>query len=220
MPVPDISSYSTRTGPSRYSLAVVSLAFIGLIGIPYCIEAASGEKLEALPVQKAAPAAVVIETTGSEAELRRHMRTKNGVGELHTGTISFSRAPTGSFGFIAPQDLGMALVTQSADLALEQAAPAANAYEIHKLSDGSGLLVGFMRKDQIPRITPVDRPTNLRISLYSNPLEQAPLIVAVPITKLMVDRMPIRIEPNKPDNPVVLDMDLQSTGNRKSPVRQ
>jgi len=53
-----------------------------------------------LPIQKTAPTAVAIGTAGSEAELRRQLQTKNGVAELHTGTVRFSQAPTGSFGFI------------------------------------------------------------------------------------------------------------------------
>jgi len=56
--------------------------------------------MKILPMQKAAPATVAIETSGSEAELRRQLRTKNGAAELHTGTVRFSQAPTGSFGFI------------------------------------------------------------------------------------------------------------------------
>jgi hypothetical protein len=113
-----IASYSARIRPSRYSMVVFSLIFMSLSGGPNCIEAASGEKLEALPVQKAAPAAVVIETAGSEAELRRQMRTKNGVTELRVGRARFSDIPTGSYGFIAPTHLGLALVTQSPDLNL------------------------------------------------------------------------------------------------------
>jgi hypothetical protein len=33
----------------------------------------------------------------------------------------------------------------------------------------------------------------------------------------MVDRMPIRLDPRRPDSPVMLDMDLQGSANRKSP---
>jgi hypothetical protein len=113
---------------------------------------------EVFPVQKAAPIAIVIETAGSEAELRRHMRVKNHVAELSTGTIRFSEAPIGSFGFIAPQPLGMALVTQSPDLELERVASTFNAYEIHKVADGNGLLVGFMSTDAASQISPSERP--------------------------------------------------------------
>jgi hypothetical protein len=182
--------------------------------------AAQGGKMEILPIQKAAPAAVVIETVGSEAELRRQMRVKNGVAELRTGTVRFSHAPTGSFGFIAPQSLGMALVMQSPDFTLERVAAVANAYEVHKLADGSGLLVGFMGKEAVAQIKPSERPNNLRISVYSSSLDKAPVIVAVPLIKLMVDRMPIRVDPHKADGPVVLDTDLQSTANRKTPVAE
>jgi hypothetical protein len=175
---------------------------------------------EVFPVQKAAPIAIVIETAGSEAELRRHMRVKNHVAELSTGTIRFSKAPIGSFGFIAPQSLGMALVTQSPDLELEREASTFNAYEIHKVADGNGLLVGFMSTDAASQISPSERPKNLRIALYSNSVDKAPTIVAVPLSKLMIDRMPMRLDPKKSDSPVVLDMDLQTTVNRKSPGRQ
>ena len=211
------SSRMNRTAPPTYLIAgfLFGLVFAGLLPGP--LDAAQGGKTEILPVQKAAPAAVVIETGGSESELRHQMRTKNGVAELRNTTVLFSQAPTGSFGFIAPQVLGMALVTQSPDLALERVPPAANAYEIHKLTDGSGLLVGFMQGDLVPQVSPSQRPKNIRITLYSNPSEKAPLIVAVPLVKLMVDRMPIRLDPRRPDSPVMLDMDLQASANRKSP---
>ena len=169
-----------------------------------------------MPVQKAAPAAVVIESTGSEQELRKQLRVKNSVAELNMATVPFSQAPIGSYGFIAPQPLGMALVTQSPDLILERVAPASNAYEIHKLADGSGMLVGFIGKDLIPQVTPTNRPHHIRIALSSNPSDITPYITAVPLIKLMVDRMPVRVNPKQADSPVMLDMDLQSTANRKS----
>jgi len=153
---------------------------------------------------------------GSEQELRDQMRAKNGVVELAATSSRFSAAPTGSFGFIAPQFLGMALVTQSPDLALERAPPTTNAYEVHKLADGSGLLVGFIAPDLTPQVTPANRPHHIRIALYSNPSEKIRHIAAVPLVKLMVDRMPVRLDPKKADSPVVLDMDLQGTANRKS----
>jgi len=213
-----IASYSARIRPSQYSIVVLSLLFISLSGVPNCIETASGEKLETLPIQKAAPAAVVIETAGSEAELRRQMRTKNGVTELRVGRGRFSEAPTGSYGFIAPTHLGLALVTQSPDLILDRTASTDNDYEIHKLSDGSGLLVGFMGKELIAEVTPSDRPKNIRISLYSNTSDKALVIVALPMVKLMVDRMPTKTDHKNRESAVVLEMDLQNTANRKSPV--
>lgn len=175
-----------------------------------------GGKTEVMPIQKAAPAAVVVETTGSEQDLRKQLRMKNSVTELTTATVPFSQAPIGSYGFIAPQPLGMALVTQSPDLLLERVAPAPNAYEIHKLADGSGMLVGFIGKELIAQVTPANRPHHIRITLYSNPSEKTPYIAAVPLIKLMVDRMPVRLSPKQPESPVMLDMDLQGTANRKS----
>ena len=194
------------------------LMFLGVLTRP--LLAAEGRPTEILPVQKAAPAVVVIETAGSEAELRRHMRVRNNVAELSTETIRFSEAPIGSFGFIAPQSLGIALVTQSPDLELERVASTSNAYEIHKVADGNGLVVGFMNTEAASQISPSERPKNLRIALYSNSVDKAPTIVAVPLSKLMVDRMPIRLDPKKSDSPVILSMDLLTTANRKSPGRQ
>ena len=182
--------------------------------------AAPGEKTEVFPVQKAAPTAIVIETAGTEGELRRHMRVKNKVAQLSTETVRFSEAPIGSFGFIAPQSLGMALVTQTSDLVLERVASTANAYEIHKVGGGGGLLVGFTDRETASQIAPTERPKNLRIALYSNSVDNAPIIVAVPLTKVMVDRMPVRLDPKKSDSSVILNMDLLTTANRKSPGRQ
>ena len=168
--------------------------------------------------QKAAPAAVFIEPAGSEVELRRQLRAKNGVSELSSATsvIPFSVAPTGSFGFITPKLLGLALITQSPDLPLEQMPPVSNAFEIHKLADGSGMLVGFVEANLKPQLTASQRPKNVRLGLYSNPSDKAPYIVAVPLVKLVVDRMPTRLDPKEPGSAVLLDMDLQSTANRTS----
>jgi hypothetical protein len=94
--------------------------------------------------------------------------------------------------------------------------PATNAYEIHKLADGSGMLVGFVEPDLKPQLTPSQRPKNVRLGLYSNPSDKAPHIVAVPLVKLVVDRMPVKLDPKKPDSAVLLEMDLQGTANRKS----
>ena len=206
---------------SRILLVPPLLAIFLLVSTFLCILAkpllaAPGGKTEVFPVQKAAPIAVVIETAGSEAELRSHMRVKNGVAELSTGSIRFSEAPVGSFGFIASQSLGIVLVTQNPDLVLERVASTSNDYEIHKVADGNGLLVGFMDRKTASQISPGERPKNLRIALYSNSVDKAPTIVAVPLSKLMVDRMPIKVDPKKSDSPVVLNMDLLTTANRKS----
>ena len=214
----DIIARLTRHIPVHYLIAGPLLVLTLMSFIPASLDAAQGGKTEVLPVQTAAPAAVFIETPGSEAELRRQLRAKNGVSALSSSTsvIRFSVAPTGSFGFIPPKLLGMALITQSPDLPLEQMPPTTNAYEIHKLADGSGMLVGFVEADLKPQLTPSQRPKNVRIGLYSNPSGKAPHIVAVPLVKLVVDRMPIRLDPKEPGSAVLLEMDLQSSANRKS----
>ena len=215
----DVATRLIRPTPVRQALTVTLLGLFMMSLLPASLDAArGGGKTEVLPVQTAAPAAVFIETTGSEVELRRQLRVKNGVSELSSSApgIRFSVAPTGSFGFITPRLLGLALVTQSPDLPLEQRPPATNAYEIHKLADGSGMLVGFVEADLKPKLTPSQRPKNVRLGLYSNPSDKAPHIVAVPLVKLVVDRMPLKLDPKKPDSAVLLEMDLQGSANRKS----
>jgi hypothetical protein len=211
-------SRMTHPTPLHYLITGTLLGLTVMSLLPASLNAAQGGKTEVFPVQKAAPAAVVIETAGSEVELRRQLRTKNGVSELSSSTsvIRFSVAPTGSFGFITPKLLGLALITQSPDLPLEQMPPTTNAYEIHKLADGSGMLVGFVEANLKPQLTPSQRPKNVRLGLYSNPSGKAPHIVAVPLVKLVVDRMPIRLDAKEPGSAVLLDMDLQSTANRMS----
>lgn len=209
----------TRLTPVRRALTSTLLGFFLMSLLPASLHAArEGGKTEVLSVQTAAPAAVFIETTGSEIELRRQMRVKNGVSELTTPVPGgrFSAAPTGSYGFIIPRLLGLALVTQSPDLPLEQKSPAANAFEIHKLADGGGMLVGFVEADLKPQLTPSLRPKNIRLRLYSNPSDKAPHIAAVPLVKLVVDQMPLKLDSKKQDGAVVFDMDLQGTANRKS----
>ena len=214
----DIVVRLTRTRPVAYLIAGPLLVLTLMSLVPASLSRAQGGKTEVFPVQKAAPAAVFIETPGSEVELRRQLRAKNGVSELSSSTsvIRFSVAPTGSFGFITPKLLGLALITQSPDLPLEQTPPTANAYEIHKLADGSGMLVGFVEANLKPQLTPSQRPKNVRLGLYSNPSDKAPHIVAVPLVKLIVDRMPTRLDSKEPGSAVLLDMDLQSTANRTS----
>jgi hypothetical protein len=198
-------------------LIIGSLLALTLMNlIPVSLAGAQGGKTEVFPVQKAAPAAVFIEASGIETELRRQLREKNGVSNLSSSTsvIRFSVAPTGSFGFIAPKLLGMALITRSPDLSIAQAPPVSNAFEIHKLADGSAMLVGFVETSLKPQLTASERPKNVRLGLYSNPSDKAPHIVAVPLIKLVVDRMPIQLNPKEPGSAVLLDMDLQSTANR------
>lgn len=216
--MPAIITRMTRPTPVHYLITGTLLGLTLMSLVPASLDAAQGGKTEVFPVQKAAPAAVVIETAGSEVELRRQLRAKNGVSELSSDTsvIRFSVAPTGSFGFITPKLLGLALITQSPDLPLEQLPPVTNAYEIHKLADGSGMLVGFVEANLKPQLTPSQRPKNVRIGLYSNPSDKAPHIVALPLVKLVVDRMPIRLDAKESGSAVLLDMDLQSTANRTS----
>ena len=110
----------------------------------------------------------------------------------------------------------MALITQSPDLTIEQVPPVSNAFEIHKLADGSGMLVGFVDASLKPQLTASERPKNIRLGLYSNPSDKAPHIVAVPLIKLVVDRMLIGLNSKEPGSAVLLDMDLQGTANRTS----
>ena len=205
--------------PSFHHLAAVSLLGLLLIGLlPVSLEAAGGGKTEVLPVQKAAPAAVFIETPGNEADLRRQLRAKNGVVELGASTpkVLFSQAPTGAYGFIVPKLLGLALVTRSPDLGLERVAPSANAYEVHKLADGNGMLVGFVAVDLMTQVAPSQRPKTIRLSLHSSLSDKATHIVAVPLVKLAADRLPIQLDPKNPDGPVMFDMDLQGSTTRAS----
>jgi hypothetical protein len=198
-----------------YAILLLSVWSVHVFILPLRAAGAAG-KTEVMPMVKAAPAAVVIEAPGNEADLRKQLRSKNGVIELDTSRVPFSQAPTGTYGFIAPQPLGMALVTQSPDLMLERSWPASNAYEIHKLADGSGMVVGFIEKALIAQVTPENRPHHVRLALCSNRSDKTPYIAAVPLTKLMVDRMPVRLDAKNAEGPVVLEMDLQGTANRKS----
>lgn len=217
----------SRSAIRRASLSLVAVVLsVGLSAVlPPWLEAArggpggpGGGKMEVLPSQKAAPAAVFIDAVGPEAELRKQLRAKNSVTELDADApqTRFSLAPVNRFGFATPQFLGLALVTQSPDLPLERAAPAANAFEIHKLADGSAMVVGFVGPELRPQLTPQSRPKNVRLALYSNPSEKAPHIVAVPLGKLSVDQMPRRLDPQNTNGPVVFEMDLQGTANRQS----
>lgn len=212
--------FSLRHNRRYLTYALMSLLLMSLL--PASLHAARGAnsgKMEVLPSQKAAPAAVFLDAQGTEADLRRQLRLKTGVVELSAEIpqTRYSVAPVGSFGFTPQQGLGLALVSQSPDMLLERTAPAANAYEIHKLADGSALVVGFVSADLKPLLTPQLRPKNIRLALHSNQTDKAPHIVGVPLSKLAVDQMPHRLDPKNQNSPVVLEMDLQSSSNRQSP---
>jgi len=205
-----------RRAPCLIAGSLLVLTLMSLI--PVSLVGAQGGKTEVFPVQKAAPGTVFIEASGSEMDLRRQLRAKTGVSELSSSmsVIRFSVTPTGRFGFIAPKLLGMALITRSPDLSIEQVPPVPNAFEIHKLADGSGMLVGFVDASLKPQLMASERPKSVRLGLYSNPSDKAPHIVAVPLVKLVVDRMPIRLNPKDPGSAVLFEMDLQGTANRTS----
>lgn len=207
-----------RLLPSRYQLVGLLIVLLLMGVVPAPLDAAREGKTEILPSQKPVPPAVAIESAGPEADLRRQLRTKNGVAGLDatTARIRFSQAPTNTFGFIPPQSLGMILVTQTPDLALDRTPPSPNAFEIHKLADGSGMVVGFVAAELVPQLTPVLRPKSVRITLHSNPTTKADRIVAVPLVKLASDRMPAWVDRKNPDSVVTLEMDLLGTVARKS----
>jgi hypothetical protein len=165
--------------------------------------------MEVFPVQKPPASVVFIEAVGRETELRRQLRAKNGVSELSFSTpaFRFSAVPAGRYGFITPKFLGMALITRSPDLPFEPVSPTPNAFEIHKLADGSGMLVGFVEANLKPQLMSSERTKNVWFGLYSNPSD----IVAVPLAKLLVERMPTRLNPKEPGSAVLLEVDLQST---------
>jgi hypothetical protein len=214
----DIDEQLTHITPAPSLLARLLLLTSLISFLPASLNAAQAGKTEVFPVQKAAPSVVFIESPGGEAELRRQLRGKNGVSELSfsTSTFRFSVVPTGSFGFITPKFLGLALITRSPDIPFEQAPPTPNAFEIHKLADGSGMLVGFVEPSLKTQLMASERPKNVRLGLYSNPSDKAPYIVAVPLVNLLVDRMPVRLNPKEPGSAVLLEVDLQSTQNRTS----
>ncbi len=189
--------------------------FVTLSPTPATSARGDGSKMEVLPVEKAAPKPVVLEAGGPEQELRRQLRAKTGVAPLSAPHLRFSEAPVGSFGFIPAQALSMALVMRSPDLVIEQVAATPTAYEIHKVEDGGGLLVGFVGQDLVPQLTADQRLHTINLTLHSNPSENAPLIAAVPLIKLVADRMPTRLDPKRPDSVMMLTVDLQGTANRK-----
>ena len=210
----DIVVRLTRTSPRPFQYLIASsLLVLTLMGlVQTSVSLAQGGKAEGFSLQKGAPAAVFIDTVGREAELRRQLRAKNRVSELSFSTpaFRFSVVPTGRFGLITPKFLGMALITKSPDLPFEAVSPTLNSFEIHKLADGSGMLVGFVEAELKPQLTSSHRATDIRLGLYSNPSGKVPYIVALPLAKLLVERMPARLDPKEPGSAVLLEVNLQS----------
>ncbi len=197
---------------------LVVWALVGVSLWPFALEAATSErseKKEVLSVHKTVPPIVLMDATRTESDLRRLLRDKNRVEELQLPMVRFSEAQAGSYGFIASRRLALALITQSPDLVLEKTASTSDSYEIHKLADGSGMLVGFIEQTAAPELMAERRGKAFRCALYSQPWEGAVLIAAIPITKLMVDQWPHRVDLRNPNSPVRLEMDVQSMANKK-----
>lgn len=208
----------TRHRPVPCFIAGTLLGVTLMSFLPASLDAARGGKTEVFMVEKAAPVAVFIKASKSETKLRRQLRAQHGVSPLSSSTsvIRLSVAPAGSFGFITPKLQGMALITRSPDLSIEQVSPVSHAFEIHKLADGSGMLVGFVEAGLKPQLTASERPERIRLGLYSNLSDKSPHIVAVPLGKLVVDRMPVRLDSKEPGSAVLLEINLQSTANGPS----
>jgi hypothetical protein len=66
------------------------------------------------------------------------------------------------------------------------------------------------RQNLKAQLTASEDQKNVRIRLYSNSSIKVPYIVAVPLAKLAVDRMPIRLNPKEPGSAVLLEIDLPS----------
>jgi hypothetical protein len=115
------------------------------------------------------------------------------------------------------EGLGLALITRSLDLSLEQIPLVSHAFEIHKFADGSVMLVGFVEANVKLQVTASEKSKRFCFGLYANPSDKAPHIVAVLLGKLVVDRVPTWLNPKEPGRAVLLDINLQGSVNPTTP---
>jgi hypothetical protein len=110
------------------------------------------------------------------------MRARNRVNPLAESESEkdFAEIPVNSYGFVEPPDL---IYRPSAEKLSIDANAYDFAFEIHKLGDGSGLLLGYVGPETFGRLSE-GILAGSNFVLYSEPWKDAPSLVAIPVSGL------------------------------------
>jgi len=120
-------------------------------------------------------------TAGSVQELRQQDHVTQLADSESEKT--FTEIPTDTYGFAGGPDIHY----DSLDSLLIESMNYDQLFEIHKLSDGTGLVVGYVGPETFEHLREGTAP-GTALSLYSGSLEEAPNLIAVSIKRLKCGR--------------------------------
>jgi hypothetical protein len=123
-------------------------------------------------------------TAGDIAELRRLDQVVR-IREAESGK-TLSEIPPGSFGFT----LDVAIVDRDTSLHSEinvNFSGLPNEFEIHRLHDGSALLVVYVGPETLDRLRE-GAQTDAKVSLYTSSWDEAPTVIAIPLNLISCAR--------------------------------
>lgn len=151
---------------------------------------------------------VTLSEPGTEEELRANIRLSHQVRRLDVieNELRFSNAPRGVYGFVSQTNL---ILIETIGITLRREGDFSNSFEIHKLSDGTAELIGFLAQDTASRLSRDNRSPGLQITLYSSKWEGAPSIVSIPMGLLNQDFDPRTIHLNNESSILAIDITVK-----------
>lgn len=142
-----------------------------------------------------------------DEELRQGMRQQHNVRrmEIIENELKFSVSPRGIFGFAQESFL-----EDTSNLKLHRDFTYRGLYfEIHKMSDGKGHLVGFASPDIAVKLQREDCPSNFPITIYSCKWSGASNIISIPLSKIKSGYSGRDIKPDNNISVRALDVTLK-----------
>jgi hypothetical protein len=123
-------------------------------------------------------------TANDIAELRRLDQVVR-IREAESGK-TLSEIPPGSFGFTLDMELAERESALHSDINV-RSSELPSEFEIHKLRDGSAMLVVYVGPETLDRLREGTQP-GAPISLYTSSWNEAPAVVAIPLSQIKCTR--------------------------------
>jgi hypothetical protein len=124
------------------------------------------------------PAPIV---TATDEEQRQRMRQQHNVRRMEVleNELKFSVAPRGIFGFTQT-----VFIYDPSHLKLKREFSESLDFEIHKMTDGNGQLIGFVSPDTAVKLQRDDRPAKFLVTIYNSMWSGASIIVPIRLSDI------------------------------------
>ena len=148
-------------------------------------QAAATSASSVIPPATPSAAPTFVSANGlNEEEQRQMIRQQHNVRRMEAveNELKYSVAPRNIYGFTS----SMRLYNPSG-IILHRGFSHSQAFEIHKMNDGTGRLIGFVSTDVAVHIQRDNRPSEFPITIYNRKWSEAPTMAIIPTSYIKSD---------------------------------